>query len=287
MKAMKKLASLLLALTMTCSLAACGQKTSGADTQQPDTSAGDTAQTEKSKIDQIKEAGVLVMGTSADYPPNEFHTMVDGKDTIVGFDVSLAQYIADDLGVELKVVDMAFDGLCISLSKGDFDIVISGMASTPERKESVDFSAPYFLQKQAVLLRAEDADNYNTTDDLAGHKVGVQNGTIQVPIVNELVGEDNTVGLVKAQDLVMELKSGKIDVVCIDYTPSLAFASANDDLVMKDIGIPSSSDGQCIGVQKGNDDFVEYLNGIVEKVLADGTMEQFIADAQLLAGVEE
>ena len=105
MNAFKKFAALLLALMMILSLAACGSKSddSAQGSSDGDASPDDTA---KSKIEQIKEAGVLVMGTSADYPPNEFHTEVDGKDTIVGFDVAIAQYIADDLGVELKVVDI-------------------------------------------------------------------------------------------------------------------------------------------------------------------------------------
>ena len=150
MNAFKKFAALLLALMMILSLAACGSKSddSAQGSSDGDASPDDTA---KSKIEQIKEAGVLVMGTSADYPPNEFHTEVDGKDTIVGFDVAIAQYIADDLGVELKVVDMSFDNLCINLAKGDFDIVIAGMASTEERLKSVDFSDPYFKQQQAIL----------------------------------------------------------------------------------------------------------------------------------------
>ena len=229
MNAFKKFAALLFALMMILSLAACGSKSddSAQGSSDGDASSDDTA---KSKIEQIKEAGVLVMGTSADYPPNEFHTEVDGKDTIVGFDVAIAQYIADDLGVELKVVDMSFDNLCINLAKGDFDIVIAGMASTEERLKSVDFSDPYFKQQQAILIRAEDDALYNKPEDLSGHKVGVQNGTIQVPIANELAGEENVVGLVKAQDLIMELKSGKLDVVYIDYTAALAFAAANDDL---------------------------------------------------------
>ena len=281
MKFFQKFAALALALTLLFSLSACGSS-GGKDTSddsQPETET-------KSKVEQIKEAGVLVMGTSADYPPNEFHTMIDGKDTIVGFDVALAQHIADDLGVELKVVDMSFDNLCINLSKGDFDIVIAGMASTEERRLSVDFTDPYYTQQQAILIRKENDSLYTKPEDLAGHKVGVQNGTIQVPIANELAGESNVVGLVKAQDLVMELKSGKLDVVYIDYTPSLAFAAANDDLMVKDIGIESDSEGQSIGVQKGNEDFVEYLNGIIAQVKEDGTMEQYIADAQLLAGIE-
>ena len=254
MNAFKKFAALLLALMMILSLAACGSKSddSAQGSSDGDASPDDTA---KSKIEQIKEAGVLVMGTSADYPPNEFHTEVDGKDTIVGFDVAIAQYIADDLGVELKVVDMSFDNLCINLAKGDFDIVIAGMASTEERLKSVDFSDPYFKQQQAILIRAEDDALYNKPEDLSGHKVGVQNGTIQVPIAN-------------------------------DYTTALAFAAANDDLTVKDVGIESDSEGQCIGVQKGNEDFVAYLNEKIAEMQEQGLIDQYVAEAQTLAGIE-
>ena len=267
---MKKFFALLLAVVMTLSLAACGEKEEVA----------------ASKLDQIKAAGKIVLGTSADYPPCEFHTEIDGKDTIVGYDISLAQYIADDLGVELEVVDMAFDGLCISLSKGDFDMVISGMSNTPERAQAVDFTEPYFLSEQIVLVRADEADQYNTTDDLAGKTIAYQSGTIQEGILKELGYLDNAIALTNAQNVVMELKEGKVDVAYIDYMPSLAFDSVNDDLVSKDIGIPLDSDGQCIAVQKGDAEFVEYLNGIVAEVLESGKMDQFIADAQLLAGVE-
>ena len=267
---MKKIFALLLAVVMTLSLAACGEKEEVA----------------ASKLDQIKAAGKIVLGTSADYPPCEFHTEIDGKDTIVGYDISLAQYIADDLGVELEVVDMAFDGLCISLSKGDFDMVISGMSNTPERAQAVDFTEPYFLSEQIVLVRADEADQYNTTDDLAGKTIAYQSGTIQEGILKELGYLDNAIALTNAQNVVMELKEGKVDVAYIDYMPSLAFDSVNDDLVSKDIGIPLDSDGQCIAVQKGDAEFVEYLNGIVAEVLESGKMDQFIADAQLLAGVE-
>ena len=181
---------------------------------------------------------------------------------------------------------MSFDNLCINLAKGDFDIVIAGMASTEERLKSVDFSDPYFKQQQAILIRAEDDALYNKPEDLSGHKVGVQNGTIQVPIANELAGEENVVGLVKAQDLIMELKSGKLDVVYIDYTAALAFAAANDDLTVKDIGIESDSEGQCIGVQKGNEDFAAYLNEKIAEMQEQGLIDQYVAEAQTLAGIE-
>ena len=122
-------------------------------------------------------------------------------------------------------------------------------------------------------------------DAAGGHKVGVQNGTIQAPIANELAGEENVVGLVKAQGLIMELKSGKLDVVYIDYTPSLAFAAANDDLLVKDIDIESDNEGQCIGVQKGNEDFVAYLNEKIAEMQEQGLIDQYVAEAQTLAGI--
>lgn len=268
---MKKFFALMLAIAMTLSLAACGEQ---------------QEETDKTKIDEIKEAGVLVLGTSADYPPCEFHTEIDGVDTIVGYDIALAQYIADDLGVELEIVDMAFDGLCISLSQGDFDIVISGMSKTPERELAVDFTEPYFLSEQVILVRAEDEADYTTTDDLAGKKIGYQSGTIQEGILSDLGLLDNAIALTNAQNVVMELKAGKIDVAYLDYMPTLAFASANEDLASKDIGIPVESDGHAIAVQKGNEEFVEYLDGIVADLLESGKMEEFIVEAQLLAGVE-
>ena len=85
---------------------------------------------------------------------------------------------------------------------------------------------------------------------------------------------------------IMELKSGKLDVVYIDYTAALAFAAANDDLTVKDIGIESDSEGQCIGVQKGNEDFVAYLNEKIAEMQEQGLVDQYVAEAQTLAGIE-
>ena len=85
---------------------------------------------------------------------------------------------------------------------------------------------------------------------------------------------------------IMELKSGKLDIVYIDYTAALAFAAANDDLTVKDIGIESDSEGQCIGVQKGNEDFVAYLNEKIAEMQEQGLIDQYVAEAQTLAGIE-
>ena len=280
---MKKFFALMLAIVMTLSLAACGAQ----ETQPQQTEQQQEQTAPKTKIDEIKEAGKLVFGTSADYPPCEFHIEVDGKDTIVGYEVALAQYIADDLGVELETVDMAFDGLCISLSKGDFDIIIASMAATEERKQAIDFTDPYYSgSEQQILVLTENADKYNTIEDLKGKTIAYQSGTVQEGVLAENDLLDNAIALTSAQSIAMELKAGKIDVAYIDYTPSLAFAAKDSSLVLKDVGFHLDSPGSAIGVQKGNEEFVEYLNGVIAEVIESGKLNEMIAEAQTLAGIE-
>ncbi len=269
MKKMKNLMALLLALLMVVALVACGSKSTG------------------KSVDEIKEAGKLVVGTSADYPPYEFHTEIDGKDTIVGFDIDIAQYIADDLGVELEIVDMAFDNLLMSLANDEFDMVIAGLTEDEERAKKNDFSNPYLESKNLILIRTEDEGKYTDLDSLKGANAGAQTGTIPYDRCVEYCGEDSTTGLKKVQDLVMELKAGKLDVVMLDYMTVLTYADVNDDLSAVDVGIPSTTEGYSIAFKKGNTELVEYVNGVLDKLAAENLIEQYIVDAQKLAGLEE
>ena len=164
---MKKFLSLLLALVMLLSFAACAKDDETPPVDDDGQVQGNDDQTTLSKIDAIKQAGHLVVGTSADYPPYEFHTAIDGVDTIVGFDMAIAQAFADKLGVELKVVDMAFESLLISLQEGKFDLVMAGLTPDEERSKSVDFTDVFFNNTQIVIIRAEDAEKYVTTEDMA------------------------------------------------------------------------------------------------------------------------
>ena len=298
---LKKYLALLLAGILIFSLAACGKDNGTQDNnnnnttndQQQDTSDTPTTPDEPTggeaggKVQAIQDAGVLVVGTSADYPPYEFHTEIDGVDTIVGFDIAIAQYFVDSLGVELKVVDMAFDSLLISLSKGDFDLVMAGLTPSEERKKAVDFTDVFFSNKQIVIIRKDDDALYNTTGDLAGKKGGAQTGTVQMELGANVVGADNVVGLTKFQDLIMELKSGKIDAVFTNSMTAAAYVSGNPDLEIKDIGIDYEETGFAGGVQKGNEDLVEYLNGAIAEMQEKGLIDQYVAEAQALAGVEE
>ena len=236
---MKKLLSLLLALVMLLSFAACANDDTppadGDDQQQEEQNGSES--TTMNKLADIKAAGELVVGTSADYPPYEFHTEIDGKDTIVGFDISIAQAFADELGVELKLVDMAFESLLISLQNGDFDLVMAGLTPDEKRAKTVDFTDVFFHNKQIVIIRAEDADKYVTTEDMAGTTLGVQAGTIQETIAADLTDENKVVKLKKFPELIMELKTGKIDGVCTNTMVASAYVSAHPDLLCQDIGI--------------------------------------------------
>ena len=276
MKKMKKALALLLAVMTVLSLAACGAKKDDAAVDNASDPAGDTAQEETSStpnVDAIKKAGVLVVGTSADYPPYEFHTEIDGKDTIVGFDIAIAQYFADQMGVELKVVDMSFNSLLISLAKGDFDLVMAGMTPNEERKKAVDFTDVFYRNKQIVLIRTEDADKFQTMEDLVGHKGAVQTGTVQEQIAHDAIGEENTVGLV--------------DMVFTNSLVAAGYVAQNPDLMIQDVGIPYEDDGFAGAVQKGKEDLVEYFNGIIAEMAEQNLVEQYIAEAQELAGGAE
>lgn len=276
---MKKIIVLLMTVMMTMGLAACGGSADG--------SAAASGGESDSYIDQIKAKGELVVGTSADYPPYEFHTEIDGVDTIVGFDIAIAQAIADDLGVELKIVDMSFDNLLMSLSNGEFDMVIAGLSADEERMKTNDFSDTYLESKNLILVRKEDESKYTTTDSLKGVKTGAQTGTMCYDRIVPFVGEDSMVGLAKVPDLVMELKNGKVDVITLDYMAVLTYAAENDDLVAVDCGLPSDDEGYSIAFQKGNTEMVEYVNGVLAELKESGAIEQYIIEAQELAGTEE
>ena len=267
---MKKIVALLLAVVTVLTLAACGKQESAG-----------------SVLDKIKQKGELVVGTSADYPPYEFHTEIDGQDAIVGFDISIAQAIADKLGVSLKIVDMSFDNLLMSLANNEFDLVSAGLTADEERMKSTDFSDPYLESKNLILVRAEDAGKYQSLEDLKGVKGGAQTGSKPYGYCVTYCGEENAVGLAKVQDLVMELEAGKLDVVFLDYMTVLSYADAKDDLAAVDVNIPVTSDGYSIAVKKGNTELTEFVNGVLAELKEQNAIEQYIIDAKALEGSEE
>lgn len=164
--------------------------------------------------DKAGSGNKLVRGTSADYPPFEYHETSNGNDEIVGFDIDLAKAIAKEMGRELEIQDIGFSGLIPALQSKRVDIVLAGMNPTDERKQSVDFSDKYLTTEfAAVYMKEKPVTQFA---DLKGKKIGVQLGTTQEQAAKDAGLE--TVSLDKYPDLIQELKSGRIDAVLVEDT---------------------------------------------------------------------
>ena len=229
--------------------------------------------------------GKLVLGTSADYAPFEFHTEINGTDTIVGFDISIAQYMAEQLGVELEIVDMSFDNLLISLNKGDFDIVLAAMSSNEERAKAVDFSNEYYLSNNVILVQKQNADKYTTKESLQGVSMAAQKGTVCETRAKELAGESSVVSLVKVQDMVSELLSGKVKAVLLDKPVASGYVIMQDSLEMVDIGLVAE-EGMSVAMKKDSAGLTELVNCMLSQ-LTEEQLDSWMGEAQVTAGVEE
>ncbi|MDY5082820.1 MAG: transporter substrate-binding domain-containing protein [Candidatus Limivicinus sp.] len=233
----------------------------------------------------IIASGKLVLGTSADYAPFEFHTEINGTDTIVGFDISIAQYMAEQLGVELEIIDMSFDNLLISLNKGDFDIVLAAMSSNEERAKAVDFSNEYYLSNNVILVQKQNADKYTTKESLQGVSMAAQKGTVCETRAKELAGESSVVSLVKVQDMVSELLSGKVKAVLLDKPVASGYVIMQDSLEMVDIGLVAE-EGMSVAMKKDSAGLTELVNCMLSQ-LTEEQLDSWMGEAQVTAGVEE
>lgn len=237
------------------------------------------------KLSEIKEKGVLVLGTSADYPPYEFHKEIDGNDTIVGFDIDIAKQIAEDMGVELEIIDMKFEGLLPALTAGKIDLIVAGMNPTEERKKSVDFSVVYYDPSQTMLVKSEMASELVSIESFAGKGIGVQKATIQEELAGELFVDSSVKALGKIPNLIMELKTGKVDGLILASPVANSYAKGNDDLSVNGLDLGSEG-GVSIAVGKNGGEFIEAINSTLTNLLESGDMDQIITDATLLSESE-
>lgn len=272
---MKKFVSLLLALLMIASLAACGKKANDNNND--------------NNNNNSNESKTLIMGTSADYAPFEF--MYKGKDGTMqygGIDVSVGQYIAESMGKELKVENMSFDYLLPSLVKGDFDIVIAAMEADGDRLKSADFSDPYYTDlPPAILVKASDAASYKTLADFSGKSVAAQTGTTKLDIVNEQLTGANAVPLALVTDMVNELVNGKVDAILVDGAVAKQYAETNKDLVIADASSElGAAQPYCVAVARGDPKgLLPAINAAIAKMNEENKLESFISAADALKDV--
>lgn len=273
---MKKILSLLMVMIITAAAAGCGAKK---------TEEGNAVQTAASnKLEQIQSAGKLIVGTSADYPPYEFHMMIDGKDQIVGFDVEIMKELAKGLDVELEIQDMGFDAVLAGVGTGLIDIGVAGINPMPEREEAMDFSDVYYKASHTIIVPADKADQYKTEADLEGKTIGAQLGTLQEQVAKEQIPGATVKSLGKVTDLILELKTGMIDAIILEMPVAKSYEKQNPDLkVMDSIVFEKMEGGSTVITANDETELMEAINKILAELVSSGKIDQFVADANALA----
>ncbi|WP_425448199.1 transporter substrate-binding domain-containing protein [Dethiothermospora halolimnae] len=232
-----------------------------------------------SKLEKIKKDGKIVLGTSADYPPYEFHKEIDGKDKIVGFDIEIAKKIAEDLGVELEIKDMQFKGLLPALKTDKVDFVIAGMTPDKERAKEVDFSNIYYNAEHGLVILEKNKDKYKSVEDFKGKTIGVQKGAIQERIAKEQIADVKLKSLGKVTDLMLQLKKGRIDGVLVEDVVGSAYVRNNEGLLLTDIVLKDDDGGSAIAIKKGNKELVEKINKTIKALKEEKLIKEFAIKA--------
>lgn len=236
-----------------------------------------------SALQAIKSKGKLVIGTSADYPPYEFHKEIDGKDQIVGFDIEIAKEMAKDLGVELEIKDMAFDGLLVALQSDKIDMVFAGMTPTDERKQNADFSDIYYNATHRFVLRSGDEAGITKMEDLKGKKIGVQKGSIQEGIAKDNFDAANIKSLDKVTDLILDLKNNKVDAVLAEQPVAKINVEKNEGIAIADkLEITDPNGGSAVAMKKGSADLLEQVNKTIKRLKDEDKINQFVVDVNKL-----
>jgi len=234
------------------------------------TACGDDAATKNGSVAiESGEKKVLEMATSADFPPFESR---DASGNFEGFDIDLANYIANELGYELNIQDMKFDGLIGALQSDRIDMVLSGMSATDKRKENVDFSIEYNHSGEMFITLKESG--IKTLEDLEGKTVGVQLGTIQEDGAKKI--QEETVDFeLKAVDnanvLIQELLSNRIDVAYMDKAVAEGYITEQDLAGFDDP--TSSSPGMAVALPKGSE-LTEKVNAVLKKAEENGKLQE-------------
>lgn len=234
-----------------------------------------------SLLADIKERGVIRLGLSPDYPPFEFSTMQNGENVVAGIDVSLGEKIAEDLGVELEVVEMDFSSLIPALETGSIDIIVSGMTSTPDRDESVDFSSPYEISNQAIVIREEDKSLFQTETDFTDeHAIGVQQASLQEITADEYLPQTEKLTMQQIPDLLNALKTGQVDGVVMDAPVAGANVAENPDLDYFEMTATADrTDGKSVVVPENQPALLESINNSVDEVVEKNLVETWEQEA--------
>ena len=261
---MKKLSIAMLSMVLAGSmlLTACG----GGNTQATEDTGSDTQQSETA---ENTEGGVLRMGTNATFPPYEY---VDENNEVAGIDADIAAAIADKLGMELEITDMAFDSLIPALQSDTIDIVLAGMTVDPERAEQVNFTDSYATGVQVIIV--PEGSDIASPDDLEGKNIGVQTGTTGDLYCTDDYGQEFVKQFDNGPLAVAALVNGQVDCVVIDNEPAKNYVAANQGLKILDTAY--ANEEYAAAIAKDNTELFEQVNAAIQELKEDGTIDSII-----------
>ena len=271
---MKKLSAMLMTGAMMMSLAACGSSASSASSEAVSSEAASEVASASSEAASAAELttvtpGKLTMSTNAAFPPYE---STDDNGNFVGIDIDVAAAIAEKLGLELQVDDMDFDAALLAAQNGKSDMVMAGVTVTEDRQLVMDFSDSYATGIQSIIVK-EDSD-IASPDDLADKMIGTQRGTTGYIYCSDDFGDEHVTPYDNGLTAVQALVNGQVDAVVIDNAPAKEFVEANPGLKILDTAY--AEEDYAIGVAKGNTAMLDAINGALEELKNDGTLQAIV-----------
>lgn len=250
MKKFIKILSAVMAIAMMATVfASCGAKDKASETE-------------------TKAKEKLVMATNAEFPPYEYHE----GDQIVGIDAEIAALIADKLGMELEIEDVAFDSIIPGVQSGKYDMGMAGLTVTEDRLKDVNFSDTYAKGVQVVIVK-EDSE-IKTIDDVKGKKIGVQTSTTGDIYATDDYGEENITRYDNGAVAVQALSSGKVDCVIIDNEPAKSYVASTEGLKILETEYVTEDYAICFN--KDNTELQEKVNGALKDLIADGSVQKVV-----------
>ncbi|MDR1483057.1 MAG: transporter substrate-binding domain-containing protein [Synergistaceae bacterium] len=222
----------------------------------------------------VMEKDVIVVGTEGTYPPYEYY---DDSNNLTGFDVELVKKVAEKIGKEVTIIDMAFDGLIPALLTGKIDAIAAALNATAERRERVDFSDVYDIADAAILTKA-DNNTLKTLDDLRGKIVGVQLGTVEDNFLSNLDTQFEVKRYQKTDDAVREVILNRNDCVLIgtlvanSYIDSDRFEGALKIAFRQEVNKPD--EGFSFALRKNDSQFMDALNGALKELGDSGDIKE-------------
>lgn len=267
--AMKKMMTLVLAVLLLFTLTSCSSSSTNGDKAESGAKKDEAAE-EKGveKTEKLTmEEGKLYMTTNAEFAPYEYYE----GDKIVGIDIEIAGLIAEKMGLELVVNDIAFDSIVPEIAAGKADIALAGMSVTEDRLKNVDFSIPYTGSKQVIIVKK--GSDIKTKEDLKAKIIGVQLGTTGDMLASEVEGVTmERYG--KSFEIVQALSQGKIDAIVIDSQPAEFYIKDKPELVILDE--PFEDEAYAVAIKKGNTALLNKVNEILDELIKEGKIDEII-----------